>query len=103
MSHQAPCCPEFAKALEGGSDNEGYGCLIRHRSGESFEIGCELAQVRFCPWCGAEVAADQDEWRDEVLIEILGLLGWYKMALPNREQLDELLVRRLQRDSEERD
>jgi len=27
----------------------------------------------------------QDEWRDEMLGELLQLIGWHKLALPTRE------------------
>lgn len=39
----------------------------------------------------------QDEWRDEMLLELLQALGWYKMALPNRQQFRALVEGRIGR------
>lgn len=33
----------------------------------------------------------QDEWRDEMLNELLALVGWNKLALPSRENFQILL------------
>jgi hypothetical protein len=50
------CCPAFAQALEKGTDNEEYNEAI-HFDGESWRIGCYLAPLKFCPWCGATISA----------------------------------------------
>ena len=33
----------------------------------------------------------QDEWRDEMLAELLQLIGWYKIALPTKENFEACL------------
>lgn len=47
-------CDEFKKALEPGTDNEGYmSAICPHSEDENkFEIGCLDAPIKFCPWCG---------------------------------------------------
>ena len=47
------CCDSFADAMQAGTDNEGYGALLRP-DGDRFSVGSsELQHIRFCPWCGA--------------------------------------------------
>lgn len=52
-----PCCLEFQNAQQTGTDNEGYGRLISDygRNGE-YMIGCDLAPMNYCPWCGADIS-----------------------------------------------
>ncbi len=45
------CCQEFDRALEGGTDNEGYGKLI-YIDGDVTTTGCNLPPIKYCPWCG---------------------------------------------------
>lgn len=60
---------------------------------------CERHGVIFSPGeeCGlcadarADRENDQDDWRDEMLLELLQMLGWYKMALPTPEEFKRLL------------
>lgn len=53
-----PCCDAWAKAHQGGTDNEGYGRLIRDWGYvDAYDVsmltmGSYLPEVRFCPWCG---------------------------------------------------
>lgn len=51
-----PCCDDWAKAHEWGTDNEGFSSLVYYLDGA--RIGLELAAVRFCPWCGASKGGD---------------------------------------------
>lgn len=48
-----PCCGQWAKAHESGTDNEMYSSLA-HSMGSETYIGNsgELESVKFCPWCG---------------------------------------------------
>ena len=54
MSKSKKCCSEFEKAIERGTDNEGYGNLISFVSGE-WLIGYGLDSISYCPWCGKKV------------------------------------------------
>lgn len=49
------CCEEAVKAQESGTDNEGYGKLLRDvfQDGD-WRIGDVglLPPIKFCPWCG---------------------------------------------------
>jgi len=47
-------CDAFQQAQTSGTDNEGYGGLIRGRS-----IGCGLPEIKFCPWCGGNLPLDK--------------------------------------------
>lgn len=48
------CCENFKQAGQSGTDNEGYGPLLREAPDGAYEIGCDLLSIRFCPWCGAD-------------------------------------------------
>ena len=51
-----PCCSDFRKAMEVGTDNEGYGRLIYTDDPPwPFRMGCDLPPLDFCPWCGVDV------------------------------------------------
>jgi len=56
------CCPVFEHALEDGTDQEGFGPLIREY--DEFVIGKEeeLPPIKFCPWCGARIEAKPEHW-----------------------------------------
>ena len=56
-SHETPkCeCQAFKAAQLGGTDNEGYGRLVRW-FGDGWQIGCDLPTINYCPWCGLELA-----------------------------------------------
>lgn len=54
MTIQQPCCDNWAKAHEDGTDNEGYASLIYYDHDERVIIGNDLPAVNFCPWCGAK-------------------------------------------------
>ena len=43
------CCLPFEDAHQSGTDNEGFGPLLRIDT-----IGCELPPIKYCPWCGAQ-------------------------------------------------
>ena len=45
------CCEGFHMALQGGTDNEGYGPLLSHWHGE-WRVGLDLPEIQYCPWCG---------------------------------------------------
>jgi len=51
-------CDEFKKALEGGSDSEGYGSAIDLMTNGNHLIGGIQAPIRFCPWCGKRTPKD---------------------------------------------
>ena len=54
------CCAAYKKAaIEFGTDNEGYGRLIRNYDSGEFPrwIGYDLPQIEFCPWCGTALKA----------------------------------------------
>lgn len=46
------CCDNFDKAMESGTDNEGWGRLIRPLDDGTFKIGSDLPDIAYCPWCG---------------------------------------------------
>ena len=52
--HQTTCCPEWLKAQQSGTDNEGYGRLIQVYPDGAASMGSDLPPIRFCPWCGAD-------------------------------------------------
>lgn len=63
------CCPEWTRAQQEETDNEGYGALLYFRDDENAEFGYpvgwimgndSLKPVRFCPWCGAAVLPRAD-------------------------------------------
>lgn len=68
MDKPKHCCEDFAKALQPGTDNEGYGPLILPQWIIDMDSGVwdeftgavmignqDLAPMRFCPWCAAPV------------------------------------------------
>lgn len=52
---QDVCCDDFFNAMQVGTDNEGYGCLINYYDNK-FEIGT-VGNFKFCPFCGKELRA----------------------------------------------
>lgn len=42
------CCDAMREAQNNGSDNEEYGAVLR--------LGSVRATVKWCPWCGVEIA-----------------------------------------------
>lgn len=54
------CCYEFRKAQQYGTDNEGYGPLLGSHNGE-WHMGCDLAPIEYCPWCGKPVTKPEGE------------------------------------------
>lgn len=50
------CCPNFLEATEGGTDNEGYGALIR-AADKKWRIGSGRPPLLYCPWCGTVLVA----------------------------------------------
>lgn len=50
------CCPNFLEATENGTDNEGYGALIRPWE-RKWKIGSDRPPMLYCPWCGAVLVA----------------------------------------------
>ena len=53
------CCYELAHAFSRGTDNEGYGaCASAYNSDDSTSInlGSVPSSIKYCPWCGFEVA-----------------------------------------------
>lgn len=53
------CCTDFDRARERGTVDAGYGQLAYRAFDEGpWFIGCDLAPLRFCPWCGAAVNTD---------------------------------------------
>lgn len=52
------CCQAWADAQTPGTDNEGYGQLLRHTLGR-WSIGVDLPHIEFCPWCGAGIDDEQ--------------------------------------------
>ena len=55
---QHKCCGSWESAQTTGTDNEAYGRLLSYWAGE-WRVGCELPEVRFCPWCGKAIAEPQ--------------------------------------------
>ena len=47
-------CDAFMKALESGSDNEGYAELFIYFEG-AWTLGDGLPTPVFCPWCGKQL------------------------------------------------
>ena len=47
MDDLKPCCPAWEKSGKSGTDNEEYNPL-RY----DMEMGSDLPDVNFCPWCG---------------------------------------------------
>jgi hypothetical protein len=47
------CCEPWRKAHNSGTDNEGYGSLLRANNHGTTTAGCIPEDIRFCPWCGA--------------------------------------------------
>jgi len=52
------CCKEMRKANEPCTDNEGYGALI-WRGDRTMGLG--LADIQFCPWCGKDLDAEEED------------------------------------------
>lgn len=60
------CCEWFDRALEDGTDNEGYEPLVYFGEaddmdavgGPGVKIGSGLPPIRLCPWCGATVSQE---------------------------------------------
>jgi len=57
-----PCCRAFAKALEAGTDAEGYGSLLYRdwnwsgkKSRADWRFCADLPPLNYCPWCGDRV------------------------------------------------
>ena len=51
------CCDSWKKAINEGTDTDGYGPLIQdHRRMYGIfygpSIGMNLPDIQFCPWCG---------------------------------------------------
>lgn len=53
------CCTTFEDAQIAGTDNEGYGALIRKFS-TGYRIGSNLPEISFCPWCGKKLIEEQE-------------------------------------------
>jgi len=49
------CCGDFARALQRGTDNEGYGTLIYALDDKNWCAGVGLPTITYCPWCGQEL------------------------------------------------
>lgn len=45
-------CDELKRALEKGTDNEGYLSLFHYTRGRWHVGDWELAAPKYCPWCG---------------------------------------------------
>jgi len=52
------CCPTFRAALTPGTDSEGWQQLIWDEDGV-VEMGQNLPQINFCPWCGSRIAQEK--------------------------------------------
>lgn len=52
QTDEKPCCRQFVKAQDLGTDNEGYFRLVYDDASGNLYIGCGLPPIRFCPWCG---------------------------------------------------
>lgn len=53
------CCKEMVQAQQSGTDNEGYGRLIRAERRADLVlafIGCDLDTSSYCPWCGKMIS-----------------------------------------------
>jgi len=52
------CCAQLAHAFQSCTDNEAYGRLahIFNHSPSSIYFGSDLPAIKFCPWCGREMA-----------------------------------------------
>jgi hypothetical protein len=50
------CCKELKKALQPGTDNEGYDPLI-YTINEKYIMGYKLAPINYCPWCGTNLTS----------------------------------------------
>lgn len=55
------CCDAFRRALERGTDNEGYEPLVyRDVRDGAIKIGhYDLKPMRFCPWCGETIQQNE--------------------------------------------
>jgi hypothetical protein len=53
-----PCCSDFGRAQQSGTDNEGYGRLIMtYPDDPDAYIGSGgLPTINYCPWCGKKVS-----------------------------------------------
>jgi hypothetical protein len=50
------CCAQFIAATMPGTDNEAFGALFQLRvGGGQWRIGSELAEPKFCLWCGKQI------------------------------------------------
>lgn len=59
-----PCCDQWSKAHQHGTDNEGWGALISNYGGKP-DMGDGLDPIRFCPWCGAEKGEEKHPYLKE--------------------------------------
>ena len=53
------CCKSLADSMQSGTDGESYGSCAsayNHEDPTSIHLGTNLPTMRFCPWCGFEVA-----------------------------------------------
>jgi hypothetical protein len=55
------CCRDFERAMVGGTDNEGWGALVR----EDNRAGYDLPDMQFCPWCGTALQQERNDGREE--------------------------------------
>ncbi len=64
------CCEVMGVAVRQGSDNEGYSAAVWPPDSEDgdgdWQIGTIPTPIRFCPWCGASLAPEWVEWRNNV-------------------------------------
>ena len=47
-------CSDFQEAQDLGTDNEGYGRLVKIYS-FGIQMGCITTPISYCPWCGKRV------------------------------------------------
>lgn len=59
-----PCCKDLAQSLKNGTDNEMYGSALNWWAG-AYHLGCDLPDVRFCPWCGAKLPQGEGQTPEE--------------------------------------
>lgn len=64
------CCAMFKESQTSGTDNEGYGSLLRWEvpdkyapdREEGWYIGDGLDKIKFCPWCASPVPGKPAEF-----------------------------------------
>ena len=51
------CCAVWKRAMEDGSDSEGWKSEITWHEHDGYSLGSDALpqRIKFCPWCGVEV------------------------------------------------